>query len=83
MVYLWPELENTAANSALLFDGHANGLTLSDLLAMGTNNIAATATVRSGHCHGSDYWDGRSADWRVATSHFHEPLRVFCAYSDP
>jgi hypothetical protein len=44
VVYLWPQLQNRAANSALLFDGHASGLTLADFLAMGTNNIASLLT---------------------------------------
>src|SRR6266404_5091350 len=44
VVYLWPELENTATNSALLFDGHANGLILASFLAMGTNNVASLLT---------------------------------------
>jgi len=44
VVYVWPELENTATNSALLFDGHAGGLVLANFLAMGTNNVAALLT---------------------------------------
>jgi hypothetical protein len=44
VVYLWPELQNTATNSALFFDGHADGQILANLLAMGTNNIASLLT---------------------------------------